>query len=280
MDVFCNQTPTATVEQFKAALIVIQAQRRLSQTRLNLLKAHYHAPDHTTSTHQLSRELRLSGHGEANREYGKLAHNVADELGHELPEVPGGQLHWWRMLAYGLDDTTEPEAEHYQWIMRPELAQALEQLNWVRPKTMTTLLETAIRIAVEAHAGQKDKNGQPYILHPLRVMARVMTEDQKIVAILHDVIEDTPWTPDQLKDRGFPPHILQALDCVTKRKGEAYEDFVTRSASNPIASRVKLADLEDNMDVRRLPQITPKDQERLAKYLTAYHRLIAQLHVP
>ncbi|HOC56408.1 MAG TPA: GTP pyrophosphokinase [Verrucomicrobiota bacterium] len=136
------------------------------------------------------------------------------------------------------------------------------------------LLETAIRIAVEAHAGQKDKNGQPYILHPLRVMARVLTEDEKIVAILHDVIEDTPWTADQLKERGFPHHILHALDCVTKREGEPYDDFVTRSASDPIAIRVKLADLEDNMDLRRLPHITPQDQQRLSKYLAAYHRLL------
>ena len=140
------------------------------------------------------------------------------------------------------------------------------------------LLETAIRIAVEAHAGQKDKNGQPYIFHPLRVMARVLTEDEKIVAILHDVVEDTPWTADQLRERGFPPHILHAISCVTKRKGEPYDDFVNRSASDPIAIRVKIADVEDNMDIRRLQHITAKDQERLAKYLDAYHRLVAQLH--
>jgi (p)ppGpp synthase/HD superfamily hydrolase len=143
-----------------------------------------------------------------------------------------------------------------------------------------SFLEAAIQIAVQAHAGQKDKNGQPYILHPLRVMARVQTDDEKIVAILHDVVEDTSWTPDQLRKRGFPEHILQALDCVTKRAGEAYEDFVTRSASNPIAIRVKLADLEDNMDLRRLPEITPKDHERLSKYLAAHRRLMAQLHGP
>lgn len=142
----------------------------------------------------------------------------------------------------------------------------------------TSLLETAIQIAVQAHAGQKQKNGQPYILHPLRVMARVRTEEEQIVAILHDVVEDTPWTPEQLKSRGFPPHILHALDCVTKRQGERYDDFVTRSASDPIALPVKLADLEDNMDVRRLPDITPKDEERLKKYLAAYKRLSAHLH--
>jgi (p)ppGpp synthase/HD superfamily hydrolase len=136
-----------------------------------------------------------------------------------------------------------------------------------------SLLDTAIQIAAEAHAGQKQKNGQPYILHPLRVMARVHSEDEKIVAVLHDVIEDTPWTAEQLQQRGFPPHILKALDCVTKRDGEAYQDFITRSGSDPIAIAVKLADLEDNMDVRRLPQITTKDHERLDKYLTAYKRL-------
>jgi (p)ppGpp synthase/HD superfamily hydrolase len=141
-----------------------------------------------------------------------------------------------------------------------------------------SLIDKAIQIAAEAHATQKQKNGQPYILHPLRVMARVQTEDEQIVAILHDVLEDTPWTAEQLKQRGFPPHILHALDCVTKRQGEHYEDFVTRSASDPIALCVKLADLEDNMDVRRLPEVTPNDQERLNKYLAAYRRLSAILH--
>src|SRR5881394_2515636 len=128
------------------------------------------------------------------------------------------------------------------------------------------LLEKAISIAVEAHRGQKDKNGKPYILHPISVMGKVKTETEKIVAILHDVVEDTDWTFDDLKKEGFSPEILQALDCVTKRDGEPYEKFVKRSGSNPIARRVKLADLEDNMDVRRMPAITEKDLERLAKY--------------
>jgi (p)ppGpp synthase/HD superfamily hydrolase len=141
----------------------------------------------------------------------------------------------------------------------------------------TELLETAIQIAVQAHAGQKTRNGEPYILHPLRVMARVRTAEEKMVAVLHDVIEDTSWTPEQLKQRGFPPNILHALDCVTKRQGEPYEEFVGRSASDPIALQVKLADLEDNMDVRRLPEITAKDHERLEKYLAAHQRLSAKL---
>jgi (p)ppGpp synthase/HD superfamily hydrolase len=139
------------------------------------------------------------------------------------------------------------------------------------------LLETAIRIAVEAHAGQKEKNGQPYILHPLRVMARVATDEEKIVSVLHDVVEDTPVTVEQLKARGFPPHILEAVDCVTKREHETYDEFIARSASNPISLRVKIADLEDNMDLRRLAHVTPKDQQRLSRYLAAHQRLTAKL---
>lgn len=100
------------------------------------------------------------------------------------------------------------------------------------PAPQTSLLETAIQIAVQAHAGQEEKNGQPYILHPLRVMARVNTDAEKIVAVLHDVIEDTPVTRAQLEARGFPNHILDALDCVTKREGEDYMGFVARSGSN------------------------------------------------
>lgn len=141
-----------------------------------------------------------------------------------------------------------------------------------------SLLETAIQIAVEAHAGQTQRNGQPYILHPLRVMNRVHTEEEKIVAILHDVVEDTEWTLAQLEERGFAPHLLHAIDCLTKREGEAYEDFVTRSASDPIAIQVKLADLEDNMDIRRLREVTPEDLGRLQKYLKAWHRITERIH--
>jgi (p)ppGpp synthase/HD superfamily hydrolase len=134
-------------------------------------------------------------------------------------------------------------------------------------------LENAIALAVEAHRGQKDKNGGPYILHPLRVMFRVETDVERIVAVLHDVVEDTGRTFDDLRALGFSEEVLQALDCVTKRAGENYEDFVERSASNPIAHRVKLADIEDNMDVRRLPAVGDKDYARLQRYLKAWHRL-------
>src|SRR5262249_18622075 len=131
------------------------------------------------------------------------------------------------------------------------------------------LLEKAIGIAVQAHRSQRDRYGAPYILHPLRVMNRVNSATEKTIAILHDVVEDTPWTFEDLKREEFPDSVLAALDCLTKREGEDYEDFVKRSRSNALARRVKLADLEDNMDLRRLPAITETDKPRLEKYLKA-----------
>jgi (p)ppGpp synthase/HD superfamily hydrolase len=138
------------------------------------------------------------------------------------------------------------------------------------------LLEKAIAIAVDAHRNQKDRYGAPYIFHPLRVMNRVNSIIEKIVAILHDVVEDTAWTFEDLKREGFPDSVLAALDCLTKREGEAYEDFVKRSESNSLAKSIKLADLEDNMDLRRLPAIAEPDKERLEKYVKAWRRLAGQ----
>jgi (p)ppGpp synthase/HD superfamily hydrolase len=135
---------------------------------------------------------------------------------------------------------------------------------------MSSLLEKAIAIAVEAHRGQTDRYGAPYILHPLRVMGRVRTEPEQIVAVLHDVVEDTDWRLEDLKLEGFPEPLLKALDCVTKREGEHYEDYIRRAGSLPLARRVKLADLEDNMDVRRMSTVGPDELKRLAKYLTAW----------
>src|SRR5437588_2648433 len=140
-------------------------------------------------------------------------------------------------------------------------------------RKLSGLLEKAIAIDVEAHRDQKDRFGSPYILHPLRVMSHVDSEAEKIVAILHDVVEDTKWTFEDLKREGFSADIRKALDCVTRREGESYDHFVGRSASNPVARRVKLADLEDNMDVRRRKKITQKDKKKLAQYLSAWHRL-------
>ncbi len=135
------------------------------------------------------------------------------------------------------------------------------------------LLERAIRIAVKAHKGQRDNYGAPYIMHPLRVMHRVDTTPEKIVAALHDVVEDTSLSLDDLRKEGFPGRIIKAVDCISKREGEDYEEYVRRAGSNPLARRVKLADLEDNMDVRRRRVVDEKDARRLAKYLKAWRKL-------
>jgi (p)ppGpp synthase/HD superfamily hydrolase len=138
-----------------------------------------------------------------------------------------------------------------------------------------SLLEKAIQIAVQAHAGQKDRAGQPYILHPLRVMGKVQTESEKIVAILHDVVEDTEVSLDDLKAAGFSHEIITAVDVLTKRDGEPYDALIQRAKRNPLAKRVKLADLEDNMDLRRNAQITEEDLERFNRYLRAWKELSA-----
>jgi (p)ppGpp synthase/HD superfamily hydrolase len=138
----------------------------------------------------------------------------------------------------------------------------------------TPTLADAILLAAEAHREQLRKNGEAHILHPLRVMFRLEIDVEKMVGVLHDVVEDTAVTMDELRTRGYPDQVLQALDCVTKRKDESYEDFVERSKTNSIARRVKLADLEDNMDVKSLPKpLTQEDMDRLSKYRKAYTAL-------
>lgn len=136
------------------------------------------------------------------------------------------------------------------------------------------LLEKALVIATEAHEGQKDKAGAPYIFHPIRVSNRCKTDEERIVAILHDTIEDTDVTPDYLLSEGFPPTIVEAILSVTRNEGESYDDFIIRSKQNPIGRQVKIHDLEDNMDITRLSQLTKKDLERLNKYLKSYRTLI------
>lgn len=131
-------------------------------------------------------------------------------------------------------------------------------------------LERAIAIAAEAHAGQVDKAGAPYGLHPLRMMLRMSSIDERIVAVLHDVCEDCPgWTFDRLRREGFSDRIIDALDSVKKRDGEEYEDFVRRAVANPIGGRVKLADLVDNIDVSRIAARSERDFQRIEKYRRA-----------
>lgn len=134
-------------------------------------------------------------------------------------------------------------------------------------------LEDALELALQAHRGQQDKAGAPYILHPLRLMLRMEDETERMVALLHDVIEDSPFTLEDLRERGYSEEILRALDALTRRPEESYTEFIERAGQDAVARRVKLADLEDNMDLRRLAQLGPADAERLARYRTAWTSL-------
>ncbi len=142
-------------------------------------------------------------------------------------------------------------------------------------KSLQDLLQRAITIAEQQHAGQVDKAGRPYIEHPKRVMAAVSNDAERIVAILHDVIEDSDVTLDQLAAEGFPAYILDALDSVTRKEGETYEAFVARAATNAIGRRVKYADLQDNADLTRIPAPTVADLARTEKYQRAMVQLNA-----
>ncbi len=140
---------------------------------------------------------------------------------------------------------------------------------------MENLLSKAIILAFKAHEGQVDKSGMPYVNHVMRVMTAGRTEDEKIVGVLHDVVEDTHWTFDELLAEGFPSHIVDALRCVTKLSDdEPYDEFIERVKTNPLAVAVKINDLTDNMDVRRYKELTEWDIKRLRKYLSAYQVLI------
>ena len=142
--------------------------------------------------------------------------------------------------------------------------------------TNMATVEDAVSIAARAHRGQKDKAGAPYLLHPLRMMLRMETEAAMMAAVLHDVVEDTEWTLERLREAGFNEEVLEAVDCLTHREGESYQEFVERVGTNPIARQVKIADLEDNMNVRRMNQLGPKELERMEKYHRAWRVLTGE----
>ena len=142
--------------------------------------------------------------------------------------------------------------------------------------TNMATVEDAVSVAARAHRGQKDKAGAPYLLHPLRMMLRMDTEAAMMAAVLHDVVEDTDWTLERLREAGFSDEVLEAVDCLTHREGESYQQFVERVRTNPIARQVKIADLEDNMNVRRIRQLGPRDLERMEKYHRAWRVLTGE----
>lgn len=136
-------------------------------------------------------------------------------------------------------------------------------------------LERAIAIAAHAHAGQVDKAGQPYILHPLKVMLRLNGNHERIVAVLHDVVEDTKVTLEDLRRAGFSEFVLEAVDALTKRSGETRIIAAGRAAMNGVARVVKLADNAENMDLSRISEPTEKDLTRLEEYRAVRALLLA-----
>jgi (p)ppGpp synthase/HD superfamily hydrolase len=136
------------------------------------------------------------------------------------------------------------------------------------------MLDKALRLAVQVHSGHVDRGGRPYLLHILQVVVGCKDDlDSATLAALHDVVEDSTLTLKDLREQGFPAQIVEGVDALTRRDGEAYEDAIERAAKNALARKVKLSDLESNLDVRRLTQVTASDIGRLERYTKAWKRL-------
>ena len=137
-----------------------------------------------------------------------------------------------------------------------------------------TLLNEARRIAEDAHAGQVDKAGAPYIGHPVRVSSKCESEAAKVAALLHDVVEDTTVSLKDLKNAGFSEDVIEAVETLTHKKNDDYlAVYIPRIGRNAIAREVKIRDLEDNLDITRLSGVSDRDIQRLNKYIKAYHYL-------
>ena len=145
-------------------------------------------------------------------------------------------------------------------------------------ENLENLYEKAVMIAQEAHKGQMDKGGNPYIEHPLHVASQVETLELKMIAVLHDTLEDSSLTAEDLKEAGLPDEVVEAIAVLTHEDGneEAYLDYIRRVAGNKLAARVKKEDLKHNMDMSRIQSPTEKDRKRCAKYKKAL-RLLEEL---
>lgn len=141
------------------------------------------------------------------------------------------------------------------------------------------MLDKMLVIATNAHHGQFDKGGNPYILHPLKVMHYLKSDDEELMcmALGHDVIEDTSVTYKDLRDAGISERVIKGITALTKQRGQTYEEYKEVIFSNPDAMRVKMADLRHNTDIRRLKGVTEKDLARVAKYHTFYLEIRAKL---
>lgn len=131
----------------------------------------------------------------------------------------------------------------------------------------------AVNLMIQVQANQKDKGGLSYYFHPMSVSKGCVNDYAKIVAVLHDTLEDTPLTAENLEGFGFPEEIIEGVGAVTRKGGETYAAFIERAAKNPLGREVKIADLSDNMDITRLNDLTEKDAHRLRKYLHSFRYL-------
>ena len=127
-------------------------------------------------------------------------------------------------------------------------------------------LEKAIALAATQHAGQLDKGGQPYILHPLRLMLQFSNSTLQIIAVLHDILEDTATTTEDLEALGFSAEIIQSIQALTKQTGESRLQAAKRTTLNPLATQVKYVDVLDNMNLSRINNPTARDFARLEEY--------------
>jgi (p)ppGpp synthase/HD superfamily hydrolase len=139
------------------------------------------------------------------------------------------------------------------------------------------IIEKSLELALKAHSGQVDKAGQPYILHPLRVMSHMDCDMTRAAALLHDVLEDSDISEDNLLSEGIPPVVVDAVKCLTKAQNENYSEFIERVLSNTIAAKVKKADIEDNLNILRIDMLREKDLERIKKYHKAWKKLAEKL---
>lgn len=131
------------------------------------------------------------------------------------------------------------------------------------------MTKIALKLCFEAHKNQQDKSGLPYVFHPFHLAEQMKDENTTIVALLHDIVEDTPCTIDELRNIGFDNQIIEAISIMTHNESVPYMEYIRQIKPNPIAKAVKLADLKHNSDLTRLDMITEKDLKRVEKYQTA-----------
>jgi tRNA(adenine34) deaminase len=179
----------------------------------------------------------------------------------------GGTTSLYQILA---DPRLNHQTQVHTGILEVECAQLMQEFfSQSRKAKPFDYVKQAHKIAIEAHKGQKDRGGKNYIRHPEFVASLMTTDQEKAAAFLHDVLEDTAVTKQDLLDQGIPPQVVEAVQVLTKQRGEPYQAYLERVKLNPISKKVKLGDLKHNSDLGRLKVVTDKDRARKVKYQKA-----------